>query len=261
MVLVTVENTVGALQIAITISTLLFGIVTMQCYQYSKNYPDDATIFKVLVAFDWLMELAQSICVSYQMYVVAVMGLQSTRFVGFGVAVILGGLITAVVQSFFSLRLYKLLTPPSSYIGIFCMVIANLRCVTAFIFSQRVITQDVEVWRTHSFVLITVLLSAGAVIDIIIAITLVSFLLRKRRKAFSRAAELIERITAFTIRTGLLTSVTATSVLVCYLTMRETCEAASRSGLVSLCLFCRRLGCHIYNSCKIVLQLFPLCTE
>jgi len=47
------------------------------------------------------MELAQSICVSYQMYVMTVMtvmGSQSTPFVGLGVAVILGGLITAVVQ-------------------------------------------------------------------------------------------------------------------------------------------------------------------
>lgn len=44
------------------------------------------------------MELAQSICVSYQMYVMTVMGSQSTRFVGFGIAVTLGGLITAVVQ-------------------------------------------------------------------------------------------------------------------------------------------------------------------
>lgn len=49
MVQVTVENTVGALQIGITVSTLLFGIVTMQCYQYLKSYPDDAAIFKVLV--------------------------------------------------------------------------------------------------------------------------------------------------------------------------------------------------------------------
>jgi len=44
------------------------------------------------------MELGQSICVSSVMYIVTVNGYQSTRFVGLGVAVILGGLITAVVQ-------------------------------------------------------------------------------------------------------------------------------------------------------------------
>lgn len=48
-------NTVGALQIAITVSTLLFGIVTMQCLQYVKRYPDDAAIFKTLVR-DFLLK-------------------------------------------------------------------------------------------------------------------------------------------------------------------------------------------------------------
>ncbi|KIJ99446.1 hypothetical protein K443DRAFT_102230 [Laccaria amethystina LaAM-08-1] len=186
MVQATVGNTVGALQIAITVSTMLFGIVTMQCLQYMKRYPDDAAILKTLAEALRLMELGQSICVSYMMYVVTVNGSQSTRFVGLGVAVILGGLITAVVQSFFSWRLYRALPQPFSYIGIFCIVIANLRCVAAFVFSPRVITQDVEEWRTHSFALVTVLLSSGAVIDVIIAVTLVSFLLKKRQEAFSR---------------------------------------------------------------------------
>lgn len=222
MVQVTVGNTVGALQIAITVATLLFGFVTMQCFQYMKRYPDDPAILKTMVALNWLMELGQSIGVSYEMYMVTVEGRKSTRFVGLGVAVILGGLITAIVQSFFSWRLYKLLPQPFSYIGILCIVISNLRCVAAFIFSQRVITQTVGEWRTDSFGLVTVLLSSGAVIDVIVAVTLVSFLLKKRRKAFSRAAGFIERIAAFTIRTGLLTSITATSVLVCYLSMRET---------------------------------------
>lgn len=65
-------------------------------------------------------------------------------------------------------------------------MIANLRGVAAFVFSQRVITQDVEEWRTHSFALVTLLLSSGAIIDVIIAVALVSFLLKKRREAFSR---------------------------------------------------------------------------
>jgi len=49
MVQVTVGNTLGALQVAMTVSAFLFGIVTMQCYQYVKSYPEDAAIFKVLV--------------------------------------------------------------------------------------------------------------------------------------------------------------------------------------------------------------------
>ncbi|EDR04933.1 uncharacterized protein LACBIDRAFT_294950 [Laccaria bicolor S238N-H82] len=212
MVQVTVGNTVGALQIAITVATLLFG---------RSGYLENDGCFELAETLR-LMELGQSIGVSYEMYMVTVEGRKSTRFVGLGVAVILGGLITAIVQSFFSWRLYKLLPQPFSYIGILCIVISNLRCVAAFIFSQRVITQTVGEWRTDSFGLVTVLLSSGAVIDVIVAVTLVSFLLKKRRKAFSRAAGFIERIAAFTIHdinlfkgTGLLTSITATSVLVC----------------------------------------------
>jgi hypothetical protein len=55
----------------------------MQCYQYVKSYRDDAAIFKVLTGMaHFLNSYLEAALNCYEMYVVTVMGSQSTRFVG-----------------------------------------------------------------------------------------------------------------------------------------------------------------------------------
>jgi len=46
---VTLMNMSGALQIAISISIFLFGIVTMQTHQYYHTFQNDCLIFKFLL--------------------------------------------------------------------------------------------------------------------------------------------------------------------------------------------------------------------
>ena len=55
----------------------------------------------------------------------------------------------------------------------------------------------------HSWV--TALLALGAGIDVVIATAMIYFLLTKREHSFVRTSRLIDRLIAFTLRTGLVT--------------------------------------------------------
>ncbi|EDR03387.1 uncharacterized protein LACBIDRAFT_331459 [Laccaria bicolor S238N-H82] len=222
---VTLENTSGALQIAISISVFLFGIVTMQTHRYYHTFQDDRLIFKFLVALLWwakitflidaylitthtsrVLEFGQSVAVSYEVYKQTTSTVIVTRFAGLGTALLLGGLITTLVQTFFALRVFKLLPKPFSYIGIFCAMLAICRCIGSFVLGHAaVLTHNVIVWRTQWKWLITTLFISGAFIDVVIAISLVLFLVEKRQVALSGAARVIDQLVGFSIRTGFLT--------------------------------------------------------
>lgn len=50
MVQVTVQNTLGAVQIGTTLAVFLFGLVTLQYHHYSQLFEDDRRAFKLLVS-------------------------------------------------------------------------------------------------------------------------------------------------------------------------------------------------------------------
>ncbi|KAJ7200537.1 hypothetical protein GGX14DRAFT_571944 [Mycena pura] len=56
------DGTLGAVQIGFIVSTFLFGIVTLQTFNYYWNYPQDSVGLKLLVGVIWLLEVGHSIC-------------------------------------------------------------------------------------------------------------------------------------------------------------------------------------------------------
>jgi hypothetical protein len=50
MVQVTVQNTLGAVQLGTTLAVFLFGVVTLQYHHYLQLYEDDRRVFKLLVS-------------------------------------------------------------------------------------------------------------------------------------------------------------------------------------------------------------------
>lgn len=49
MIATTVENTLGAEQIGVTVATFLFGIVTLQFQYYLHTFEEDKRTFRILV--------------------------------------------------------------------------------------------------------------------------------------------------------------------------------------------------------------------
>ncbi|RXW17672.1 hypothetical protein EST38_g8176 [Candolleomyces aberdarensis] len=102
-------------------------------------------------------------------------------------------------QIFFAWRVYTILDPPYKYVGLFCIATRS-SSIPAYVVKYKA--------------MLATLLSAGAAIDIIIALSMLWFFMVRRRQALKKVARLLDRLVAYTIRTGLFTSVTAVSIVI-----------------------------------------------
>ncbi|KAJ7823909.1 hypothetical protein B0H13DRAFT_2375790 [Mycena leptocephala] len=56
------DGTVGSIEIGLIVSTVLFGVVTLQTFNYYRNYLEDSSGLKILVALVWCLEVGHSVC-------------------------------------------------------------------------------------------------------------------------------------------------------------------------------------------------------
>ncbi|KAF8159329.1 hypothetical protein B0H34DRAFT_399146 [Crassisporium funariophilum] len=222
----TVDNTLGAMQVGSMMAVYLFGIVTLQAHHYYRRFRDDRKMFKYLVAAVWILELGHTVSVCAEAYrgTITYYGRRSkyTRFPALGAATLLGGLITFLVQAFFSLRVWKALPKPYNFIGLFVLTLASTRGVAAVILAWRAISaKHLAEYAVDWSWLIKTVLSLGAGIDIIIAVSMLYWLITKRDSAMTRVSLLIDRLVTYTVCTGLLTSLAAVTTLICHIVMPE----------------------------------------
>ncbi|KJA17966.1 hypothetical protein HYPSUDRAFT_79446 [Hypholoma sublateritium FD-334 SS-4] len=221
----TMQNTFGALEIGATVSVFLFGVATLQAHVYFTRFPDDRRYFKALVACVWLLELGHTIAVAYELYRTTILlydapNVEMMPHPALGAVIILGAYIATLTQIFFCYRLYTVLPPPLRPIGPATALASAARSVLVTYAGAVAISAAsyaAFVARMHRWV--TVLLALGAAIDVVIAGAMVYFLLAKRERTHMRTVRLIDRLIAFTLRTGLVTSMAAVSVIVVYKVM------------------------------------------
>ncbi|KAJ7720192.1 hypothetical protein B0H16DRAFT_1474540 [Mycena metata] len=219
------NTTLGALQIGVLISYVLFGVMTSQTYIYYHRFPDDPPRLKVLVAFVWYTALAtklvceviHTVCVGYTLYDYAISDYtHPERLAGaapksFDVAILLSAVIGVSVQGFFSFRIYafskKLLIP------ILIWIMALWRLVGCGILMmegiQMIMMARYEAKWTW---LATACWSVSTVNDWTITVTLVFLLHSRRTDGHKRAppksrrtAALVDKLITWSIETGMLT--------------------------------------------------------
>ncbi|RXW18369.1 hypothetical protein EST38_g7497 [Candolleomyces aberdarensis] len=224
MVAATLDNTLGAIQIGAMVAMFLFGILTMQFDTYFQLFADDHLGPKIMVVIVWVLECANTICSAAEAYrgtityYGSIAGYQ--RFPLMGVATVLGAVITVIVQCFFALRVWKALTNPLRYIGAACGVAAFVKAVAGiFLGTRLMVAKTLVEYRVRYGWVIRTLLGLGVAIDVVIAVSMMYFLLTKRKSGFASTTRLVDRLLAYTVRTGLLTSVTAIIVLVTFVVM------------------------------------------
>ncbi|KAF4612525.1 hypothetical protein D9613_012758 [Agrocybe pediades] len=204
----TIENTFGAILIGCIIA-----------------YEEDHISFKGLVGLVWLLELGHTVGSAYEVYKTGIDFAYGrpdagARYPAFGVVTVLGGFITMLVQGFFSYRLFRVLPKPWKFIGMVCGVATVTRCGISFYAGVHAVLQKRMAQFEADFkTIITVLLVMGAVIDIVIAAAMLYFLVKKRE---GNITKLIDRLIGYTIRTGLITSIGATLVLILFRTKPHT---------------------------------------
>ncbi|KAF8167249.1 hypothetical protein B0H34DRAFT_8039 [Crassisporium funariophilum] len=218
--------TLGAIEIGVLVSTFLFGLVTVQSYIYIYRFPKDPILIKCLVPFVWALEFAHTICICQALYEVTVTQYGRPELLdippqSLNVAVLFSGFIGPIEQGWFAHRIYKF--SGKIYLPLFCSMLAIVRwigSVTIAIVAFHRLT--VEVYYENWSWLLTTILVIGAFTDVILAVALCYYLSQWRGGGFERTTRLIDHLMVWSIETGLLTSVGAVALLVCFLTLRNT---------------------------------------
>ncbi|KAF9446712.1 hypothetical protein P691DRAFT_776664 [Macrolepiota fuliginosa MF-IS2] len=221
MLITTFENTFGALLISTIFASYLVGVVTVQVHYYFTHYPDDRTLWKITVFLLFCFELAHTAGTAHSVYTHTIASpatIQArTTLPGIYIASLMGGFITFIVQTYLSVRVYRTLHPPWKLVGIVTGVLATLRAVAVVVLvSQLFGASDYRKSIADWGDLITGLLSASAATDVIIAVAMLYYLFTQRERSFRKVQQLIDKLMLITVRSGLLTSITAVTVLVIF---------------------------------------------
>ncbi|KAJ7027473.1 hypothetical protein C8F04DRAFT_89231 [Mycena alexandri] len=237
------DNTLGAYQIGVLVSLVLFGVMSTQTYIYYGRFPNDTRNMKIMVAFVWILEFAQAICISIALYKWTITSFGIPLIVPpktFDISIFFSGVISACgryihcpthpacfpcagscpsVQGFFSFRIYTLsrtlFIPIVSWILSFLrLVVGTAVFITAFRMTALPIFEAQFGW------LITTAASIGVGNDLLITVTLVLVLQKQRGEVQARTIPLVDRLIVWTMETGLMTTVASLATLICFLTMK-----------------------------------------
>jgi len=184
----------------------------------------DSLMHKALVASIWILELGHTLSISYEVYRVTIILYGKPqllgRFQGIGASTIFGGLITLLVQGFFALRITRLLPRPYNHIGTLCLVVSLARVgISIFLTVIGIVAQNITEFNLRCKNWVAAVFVVGAAIDVTIASSMLYYLLHKRARAMERLTRLIDRLLTYTVRSGLVTSISAIALVVCFQTM------------------------------------------
>ncbi|KAJ7867274.1 hypothetical protein B0H13DRAFT_2352001 [Mycena leptocephala] len=215
----------GVWEIGVLISCVLFGVSTTQTYTYYTRFPDDPAKIKALVALVWIGDVVRILCFGHTLYIYTITDfIHPERIFGlFPVSLPIGtlfdGLVGFGVQGFFAARIYtlskKLLIPVLIWVLGFLRLVGTIGMLVTALGSDSVAIY-VARWEwifTSDF-------SLGVVNDVIITATLVFWFYRQRRGAHRGTVAVIDKLIVWTMETGMITSVTGITALICFIKMK-----------------------------------------
>ncbi|KAJ7854598.1 hypothetical protein B0H13DRAFT_2081094 [Mycena leptocephala] len=221
-----VNTTLGAYQIGVLVSYMLFGVTTAQTYIYYGRFPDDSPKFKALVAFVWVCEVAHALCIGHTLYIYTVSDyvhperLDRALPKSLPAAILFSGIIAASVQGFFSFRIYafskKLCIPLLIWAMAFLRVLA---CTVLFAGAL-----GMTFWARYEAQwewLFMAKWTVSSVNDLTITVTMLFLLNKQRINVHARTAALMDKLITWTIETGMVTSATGIVMLACFVTMKN----------------------------------------
>ncbi|KAJ6593092.1 hypothetical protein B0H19DRAFT_1224729 [Mycena capillaripes] len=252
--------TIGALEIGVLASYVLFGVETTQAYIYYGRFPGDSLRIKVLVSalviepkplinnpkggrgmaseqilkhirsahprHDRFFELGHVLSVGHSIYIVSVSDYGHPELFlrapeSMAVALLFSGAIVACVQGFFAFRIHRF--SHSLFIPGLCGILAFLRllgCVLLFVFAIRM--ESTIGWEMQWTWLLNSVWAISSSNDIILAVALTLTLYRQRSQSQNkRTVAVVDKIIKWTLETGVLTSLMGIVVLITFVTMKD----------------------------------------
>lgn len=214
-----IGNTFGALFIGATLAAFLWGISNIQTFLYFQTHRGTGiTFFKVVVILLWILDALHLVfivhCIHYYLVTNHARMSALTNIVwSFKLQVICYALITKSVQALYVHRLWIVSKGRSRALPIMmCIIVAlalGVDIVLVWVLYQCHQFSDlirVE-WAAYAA------LSTATVVDILIASSM-WYLLATSRTGFSRTDSFINKLIAYTVNTGCITSIGSVATIV-----------------------------------------------
>ncbi|KAF7346752.1 hypothetical protein MSAN_01813600 [Mycena sanguinolenta] len=207
--------TLGAIEIGVLLSCVLFGVSTTQYYIYCNRFPDDSRGLKALTTFVWY-DLRIGIDVVSRPHAVYddYLGLRPTV-----ITLRLPALLFRCTV-FFAFRIYAFTKKP--YIPGLVWFLAFLQLLgRVVIFGASLRTATVTLLLSRWRWLLTLNWSINVACDVTIAATMVIALCTQRGNAHTKTAALMDKLIIWTIETGMLTSLSSGFMLAFFVKATE----------------------------------------
>ncbi|KAH9039087.1 hypothetical protein EDB85DRAFT_2141339 [Lactarius pseudohatsudake] len=188
----------------------LYGVLVVQTYVYSYNFPGDKTLLKLLVYSVFLVETVQTALTGADLYYWFGSGFGhldhlTVHLSGFDVPII-GSVVSLTVQVFFVYRIWVLSGRSSRFLCLLICLSSIVAAVAAFYGGVYAYSHNkfLNVRLTKTLALIW--LSGNAMADILIAGSLLFHLGRRRREGGQFSDHALSKLVRLTIETNVLTT-------------------------------------------------------
>ncbi|KAJ7591424.1 hypothetical protein C8J56DRAFT_562734 [Mycena floridula] len=222
---VAVDNTMGAAFVGVICAAGLYGVSCVQTWYYFNRYPNDAWYIKLLVATVWFFDTIHQGLISHTVYWYVVTNYSNPEKLNDLVwsillEVLFNGLVGFLVQSFLTLRVYRL-SGESRFLTavVGSLVFAEFACSVVFTLRSLKLVTWADLGELKGLSMTVNVL--GAVSDVGIAASLFYFL-QNSRTGFKKSDTMISKLILFTVSTGLLTSICAIASLISILIWGQT---------------------------------------
>ncbi|KIO31273.1 hypothetical protein M407DRAFT_19652 [Tulasnella calospora MUT 4182] len=210
---------VGPLLLGYLFNWGLFGVLCLQMYIYFLSFPRDSIYVKSLVYGLFAVDCLQTAMTTHNAWHFLSRGWGDLAVLGdpgwSWIAVpLFSGIVSCTVQLFFSWRIWKLSRSWWLPGIIACVALAQgiSACVSGIWFA--IINDITKI--SSLFPSATVWLGGSALADVMITISLVSYL-AKANSGFSQTDDVISKLIRMTVETGAVTATAATAELILFL--------------------------------------------
>ncbi|KAJ7114834.1 hypothetical protein C8R44DRAFT_984212 [Mycena epipterygia] len=222
------DGSLGALEIGTVVGTFFFGILTLQTFNYFRQFPEDSKTLKTVVAVIWSLELAHTICALQGIYVITVTyyGQPPDEVIlnppqAHILTILFSGGIDATVQIFFGNRIRAF--SGRSYVFFLCIVLGIVRFACDIVLMANfwiynagyALVDSNEHWEVLTAETVS---PAG---DVLIALSMCYCLWQVRKSEFNRTRGMVDTLIIWTFETAIITSGAGIIQLILFLTRKD----------------------------------------
>ncbi|KAJ7114955.1 hypothetical protein C8R44DRAFT_795102 [Mycena epipterygia] len=227
------DGTPGAIEIGTVVGTFLFGILTLQTFNYYRQFPQDLMPLKIIIAIVWFLELGHTICCQQAIYIMTVTfyGAPPSEHIlhqpqSLIAAILFSGIIDSMVQIFFGHRIRVLSGRPHFFLLLIVLAMTRLACDIVVACGYWVKKLNIEAldYKEHWLVITATTLSP--VCDGFIALAMFYCLWKVRNSEFTRTRRIVDTLMIWTFETALVTSLAGIAEIILFVTRKDLSFAA-----------------------------------